>query len=234
MWWPWAMGDIVPSYSTAPLVSKGPCQCSEPCCSAVCQGSCAGDQSFAFPHCGTSTPGDSAHKIPVCLERGAAIPGQPGGNGAASQCDLLAMACTVILEMWRGGREGSSLSLLHIQVLGKGTQSRGSLKPPFPRKGSPGRAGPWLIWLQFPVADHPALAPLCLTPTQDIPSCQQEDGKQQHKKYLIALTRHVPIRLPPCSCFQPGQAFAAAAKYSQTSSQSLLVAHIPARASNCR
>lgn len=86
VWWPWAKGDlsIVTPYSTAALVSKSQCQCSEPCCSAVCQGSCAGDQSFQLPHCRTSTPGDSAHKIPVSLERGVAIPGQLGGNGAAS------------------------------------------------------------------------------------------------------------------------------------------------------
>lgn len=70
--------------------------------------------------------------------------------------------------------------------------------------------------------------------TQAIPSCQQEDGKQQHKKHLVALTRHVPIKLSPCSSLQPGQTLAAAAKYSQASSQSLMVAHTPARASICR
>lgn len=41
MWWPWAKRDmsIVTSYSTAALVSKSQRQCSEPCCSAGCQGS---------------------------------------------------------------------------------------------------------------------------------------------------------------------------------------------------
>lgn len=191
-------------------------------------------RALKFPHCRTSTPGDSAHKIPISLERGAAVLGQPGGNGAASQRDLLAVACTVFLEMWRGGREGSFLSLLHVPVLGEGTQSRGSPKAPFPRKGSPGQAGPWLIWLQFPVPDHPALSPLHLASTQAIPLCHQEDGKPQHKKHHVALIRHVLIRLPPCSCFQPGQTFAAEAKYSQPSSQSLMVVHIPVRASICR
>lgn len=217
-------------HSTA---AKSTGQCSKPCCSATA--ACAGDQSFEVPCCRTSTPGDSAHKIPMSLERCAAVPGQPGGNGAASQRDLLAMACTAILEMWRGGKEGSFLSLLHVPVLGEGTQSTGSPKPPFPREGSPGQAGPWLIWLQFPVADHPALSPLHLASTQAIALCHQEDGKSQHKKHHVALIRHVLIRLPPCSCFQPGQTFAAAAaKYSQPSSHFLMVVHIPVRASICR
>lgn len=119
----------------------------------------AGDQGFEVPHCRTRTPGDSAHKIPISLERGAAVPGQPGGNGAASQCDLLTTACTVILEMWKCGRESSSLSLLPVPVLGEGTQSRRSPKHPFPRKGSPGMAlgssdysSLWQPTLHFPLS----------------------------------------------------------------------------------
>lgn len=71
----------------------------------------------------------------------------------------------------------------------------------------------------------------CLTPSQSVPLCQQESGKLQHEKHLVAPTRHIPARLPPCSCSQPGQTLAAAAKYSQASSQSLVVTQILARAS---
>lgn len=218
MWWPWAKGDtsIGPSTALQPQRPRARVGAVSPAALLCARPSCARDQSFEVPHCRTSKPqkSNSAHKIPISLERGGAVPGQPGGNGAASQCDLLAVACTVTLRMWRGDREGSFLSLLHIPVLSEGTQSRGSPKPPFPRKSSPGHAGPWLIWLQFPVADVPALSPLSLTPTKAIPSCQQEGGKLQHKKHLIALTRHVPIRLHPCSFSQPGQTLAAAAKCS--------------------
>lgn len=145
--------------------------------------SSAGNQSFEVLHCRTSAQ-NSAHKIPISLERGAAVPGQPGGNGAASQCDLLAMACTVILGMWRDGREGFSLSLLHVPMLGEGIQSRGSPKPPFPRKGSPGHAGPWFIWLQFPVADLPALSPLRLTPHKPFPRVNRRMGSYNTESTL--------------------------------------------------
>lgn len=154
-------------HSTA---AKSTGQCSKPCCSATV--ACAGDQSFEVPRCRTSTPGDSAHKIPMSLERCAAVPGQPGGNGAASQRDLLAMACTAILEMWRGGKEGSFLSLLHVPVLGEGTQSTGSPNPPSLGRvlqdrlalGSSGSSFLLQTTLHFPLSTwHPHKPSPCVT-----------------------------------------------------------------------
>lgn len=116
--------------------------------------------------------------------KGVAIPGQPSGNGAVSQCDVLAMAC----------RKNFSLPQLRVPALGEVTWSRGSPLPPFPGQGSPGHAGSRCVWLLFPGADLPVLSPLCLTPAPAAPLCQQEGGKLQCRKHLVS-----PTGLPPCS-----------------------------------
>lgn len=76
----------------------------------------------------------------------------------------------------------------------------------------------------------PCAFPSHLIPAQAIPSCQQDNRKPQHKKHLVALTRHVCTGLPLCSCSWLGQTPAAAAEHSRASSQSPVITRIPARA----
>jgi len=104
---------------------------------------------------------------------------------------------------------------LHVAALDEGTQSRGPPLPPFPGKGSRGHAGLRRVWLRFPAADLPALSPLRLTPAKAVPLCQQQGGKPQHEKHLVAPTRHVGAGLPPHCCSQPGQILAAAANIAE-------------------